>query len=117
MNIWPFRELDQLKRENAVLRTDMDTCMNQIRSFNERDLETEHVTALNAQNAILGEKARQFDKMCEDHRRLRLVVKEIFPRDLEIAEELNTNFTDLVIWLLREKPGVGMPQGKPEEGA
>lgn len=74
-----------------------------------RDLETERVQSLNAQLYILGERAKMHDHMMGEQRKLRTTVKELWPRDLEMAEETNLPLVDLVIWIIRGKPGPSMP--------
>lgn len=105
MKLWPFSEIDRLRLVNERMTQENEIWKRQVVSFNERDLETEHVSALNAQITILGDKARDHDMMAADMRRLRTTLREVYPRDLEHAEDLKTPLVDLVIWLLRGRPG------------
>ena len=105
MRLWPFSEIEKLRLENERVKKDNEIWKKQVRSFNDRDLETEHVSALNAQITILGDKARDHDMLAADMRRLRMTLREVYPRDLEHAEDLKTPLVDLVIWLLRGRPG------------
>ena len=102
---WFSGETDKLRSEVERLKKENEIWKKQVVSFNERDLETEHVSALNAQITILGDKARDHDMLAADMRRLRTTLREVYPRDLEHAEDLKTPLVDLVIWLLRGRPG------------
>ena len=103
------KELDRLHAEHETLKT-MYT------NLAMRDLVNERTTALEKQVHILGERALRHDHMMLQERRLRATIKEVWPRDLEIAEETNLPLIDLAIWLMRGKPGPEMPKALPVEG-
>ena len=98
-------ELQKLRDENAWLSKQRDELL-------ARDMESERNTALLAQNTVLGDKCKDYDRICADLRRLRLNLKELYPMDLANAEEVNTGLMDLTIWILRGKPG---PQREGKE--
>jgi hypothetical protein len=110
---WPWQKDTEKTRLHAELQTYKDLYT----QLATRDLESERNVALEKQCHILGERAKMYDHMMLDLRKLRTTVKEIWPRDLEIAEETGLSLTDLVIWLIREKPGPGMPKAQRAEGS
>jgi hypothetical protein len=105
-----FWQSPKTDEEKERLRVERDTWKQMYSDLALRDMESERTRSLEAQCHILGERAKMHDHMMGESRKLRSVVKEIWPRDLEIAEETNLPLVDLVIWLIRGKPGPEMPK-------
>jgi hypothetical protein len=99
-----------IDEEKERLRVERDTYKAMHMSLALRDVTSERIKSLEAQCHILGERALMYDHMMLQERKLRGVVKEIWPRDLDVAEETNLPLVDLVIWLIRGKPGPEMPK-------
>lgn len=98
-------KLKKLLEEVARLTDEKGILLRRLEEYKKRDLVAEEVEALKKQNAILGEKAREHDRLVADLRRIRQTLKDSHQAELTNAEEVNTPLVDLVIWILRGKPG------------
>jgi hypothetical protein len=89
---------EEQKIRNAFLLARWQEHMN-------RDVESEAIQALKKQNELLAQRCVDYDRLIEEWKRVRATLKDLYPRAVEDAESTNMRMADLIVWVLRGKPG------------